>query len=78
MITKRRTCEPGSLDPTLVKNKIVVCDSTVGPSTALESGASGAVIEGDFGFEDLAFSWPLPTTYLNDRDGSAIQSYTNG
>nr|KAJ0221396.1 hypothetical protein LSAT_V11C200093620 [Lactuca sativa] len=51
--------------------------STVGPSTALESGASGAVIEGDFGFEDLAFSWPLPTTYLNDTDGSAVQSYIN-
>ncbi|KAI3519986.1 hypothetical protein L1887_09207 [Cichorium endivia] len=71
------TCEPGSLDPTLVKNKIVVCASTAGPSTALEAGASGAVIVGDFGFEDLAFSWPLPATYLNDTDGSAVQSYMN-
>ncbi|KAI3721248.1 hypothetical protein L2E82_32254 [Cichorium intybus] len=71
------TCEPGSLDPTLVKNKIVICGSTEGPSTALEAGASGAVIVGDFGFEDLAFSWPLPATYLNDTDGSAVESYMN-
>ncbi|KAI3799883.1 hypothetical protein L1987_35188 [Smallanthus sonchifolius] len=66
-----RYCEPDSLDPTLVQNKIVVCEDIEGPGNALLSGASGVVIDGDFGYEDLAFSYPLPTTYLSSKDGNA-------
>ncbi|KAI3721250.1 hypothetical protein L2E82_32256 [Cichorium intybus] len=72
-----RYCEEDSLDPTLVKDKIVVCEDFDGPENALLSGASGVVIEGDFGYEDLAFSFVLPTTYLSGKNGSSVLSYIN-
>ncbi|KAF5770954.1 putative cucumisin [Helianthus annuus] len=72
-----RYCEPDSLDPTLVKNKIVVCEDLLGPDSALQSGASGCVVEGDFGYEDFAFTYILPTTYLSSKDGNAVLHYIN-
>ncbi|KAK1409423.1 hypothetical protein QVD17_35949 [Tagetes erecta] len=72
-----RYCEPDSLDPTLVQNKIVVCEDLDGPENAVLSGASGVVVEGDLGYEDFAFSYPLPTTYLSSKDGRAVLSYIN-
>ncbi|KAL8210712.1 hypothetical protein R6Q57_005149 [Mikania cordata] len=72
-----RYCEFDSLDPTLVQNKIVVCEEFDGPANAIASGASGVVIDGDFGEEDFAFSYPLPTTYLSSKDGNAVLSYIN-
>lgn len=74
---KCRYCEEDSLDPTLVKDKIVVCEDFDGPENALLSGASGVVIEGDFGYDDLAFSFVLPTTYLSGKDGNSVLSYLN-
>ncbi|KAI3793299.1 hypothetical protein L1987_35915 [Smallanthus sonchifolius] len=41
-----------------------------GPRNALLSGASGVVINGDFGSEDYASNYPLPTTYLSSKDGN--------
>ncbi|KAL4576317.1 hypothetical protein LXL04_012409 [Taraxacum kok-saghyz] len=70
-------CEEDSLDPTLVKDKIVVCEDFDGPSNALLSGASGVVVEGDFGYEDLAFSFVMPTTYLSGKNGNSVLSYLN-
>ncbi|KAK9077902.1 hypothetical protein SSX86_001959 [Deinandra increscens subsp. villosa] len=72
-----RYCESDSLDPTMVQNKIVVCEDLQGPESALLSGASGVVVEGDLGYEDLAFAFPLPTTYLNRKDGNVVLSYIN-
>ncbi|KAJ0729699.1 putative cucumisin [Helianthus annuus] len=72
-----RYCQPDSLDPTLVKNKIVVCESLNAPENTLQSGASGVVVIGDFGYEDVAFAYPLPTTYLSSKDGNAVLSYIN-
>nr|XP_043634556.1 cucumisin-like [Erigeron canadensis] len=72
-----RYCEQDSLDPTAVKNKIVVCEDLDGPQNALLSGASGVVIDGDLGYEDFAFSWPLPTTYLSSKDGKGVLAYIN-
>ncbi|XP_076954702.1 cucumisin-like [Bidens hawaiensis] len=72
-----RYCEEDSLDPTLVKNKIVVCKDLTSPVNVLLSGASGAVVEGDLGYDDFAFSYPLPTTYLNSKDGVSVLSYIN-
>ncbi|GJX97443.1 cucumisin-like protein [Tanacetum coccineum] len=68
---------PNSLDPILVKDKIVVCESLRGPDNAVLSGASGVVIEGDFGQEDVSSSFPISTTYLNSEDGEAVLSYIN-
>jgi len=72
-----RYCEEDSLDPTSVRNKIVVCEDLEAPDNALLSGASGVVIEGDFGYEDLAFTYPMSTTYLSSKDGKAVLSYIN-
>ncbi|GKB31691.1 putative cucumisin, partial [Tanacetum coccineum] len=51
-----RFCLPDTLDPTLVKHKIMVCEDFDGPTNALLSGASGVMIENVFGFDDVAFS----------------------
>nr|GEW09389.1 cucumisin-like [Tanacetum cinerariifolium] len=73
-----RFCTPNSLDPILVKDKIVVCESVRGPENALLSGASGVVIEGDhLGREDVSYTFPIATTYLNSQDGEAVLSYIN-
>ncbi|XP_071734496.1 cucumisin-like [Rutidosis leptorrhynchoides] len=72
-----RYCELDSLDPIAVKNKIVVCEDISGPDNAILANTSGVVIEGDLGYEDLAFAWPLPTTYLNSTDGNSVLKYLN-
>lgn len=72
-----RFCRPNSLDPILVKDKIVVCESIHGPENALLSGASGVVIEGHLGGEDNSRTYPIPATYLNNEDGDAVLSYIN-
>ena len=65
------------MDPTSVRNKIVVCEDLEAPDNALLSGASGVVVEGDLGYEDLAFTYPMSTTYLSSKDGKAVLSYIN-
>ncbi|XP_076903689.1 cucumisin-like isoform X1 [Bidens hawaiensis] len=72
-----RYCQPDSLDSTLVKNRIVVCEDFNAAENVLMAGASGAVLKGEFGYEDLAFAYPLPATYLSSNDGNAILSYIN-
>ncbi|XP_071708013.1 cucumisin-like [Rutidosis leptorrhynchoides] len=72
-----RICNLDSLDPTAVKNKIVVCENMFNTDNALLSGASGVVINGNFGYEDLAFNWPLPTTYLSSKNGQKVLKYLN-
>ncbi|KAL8137422.1 hypothetical protein V2J09_003423 [Rumex salicifolius] len=59
-----RVCEAGSLDPSLVRGKIVLCLSIsegVGPYMA---GASGVIMSDD-GPKDIAYDFPLPTAYLD-------------
>ncbi|KAK1409420.1 hypothetical protein QVD17_35946 [Tagetes erecta] len=72
-----RFCDPNSLNPTLIENKIVVCENIQGPRNVFQSGGSGAVIDGDFGSEDYAENYPLPTTYLSSNDGNDVRSYIN-
>ncbi|KAJ0832827.1 putative cucumisin [Helianthus annuus] len=76
-ISRSIYCGSDSLDPALVQNKIVVCDNLLAPYTAAQSGASGIVIDGDFSFDDFAFSYPLPTTYLTSKDGNGVLTYIN-
>ncbi|KAD7480188.1 hypothetical protein E3N88_03324 [Mikania micrantha] len=71
--TLSRFCVPDSLDRVLVQDKIIVCEGYYGPP----SGASGVVIKGDFGYQDEADAFPIPTTYLSNKDGNAILSYIN-
>ncbi|XP_076903692.1 cucumisin-like isoform X3 [Bidens hawaiensis] len=75
--SQSRFCILDSLDPTLVQNTIVVCEDPEASANVSLSGASGVVVAGDFGFEDVAFAFPLPATYLSSKDGNGVLSYIN-
>ncbi|XVF83795.1 hypothetical protein PTKIN_Ptkin16aG0521100 [Pterospermum kingtungense] len=74
--SESRYCWPGTLDETLVKGKIVLCDGLDFMEGPLDVGAVGAVIQDD-GFKDFAFSFPLPVTDLELTDGSDVLQYIN-
>ncbi|XP_047331709.1 cucumisin-like [Impatiens glandulifera] len=71
-----RLCEKNSLDATLVKGKIVLCDKYNLGEAALLAGAAGMVIQFD-GAQDAADVFALPTTYVDLKDGNKILSYIN-
>ncbi|KAF8397395.1 hypothetical protein HHK36_016308 [Tetracentron sinense] len=74
--SESRFCGQGSLDTTLVKGKIVLCDQLDTGEGPLLAGAIGTVMQGG-GFRDVAFSFPLSATYLDVKDGSAVSDYLN-
>ncbi|KAK3028611.1 hypothetical protein RJ639_039954 [Escallonia herrerae] len=71
-----RYCGEDSLDPTLVNNKIVLCDTLNSGKPALLAGAAGILMQ-DGGDKDVAHSFPLPASYLSLNDGSSISIYIN-
>lgn len=68
-----RFCEPDSLDRTLVNGSIVLCD---GLSNAESLGATGAILRDDV-YNDTAFAFPLPASYLGLVDGAQVYDYIN-
>ncbi|KAK2968586.1 hypothetical protein RJ640_009414 [Escallonia rubra] len=71
-----RYCGEDSLDPTLVNNKIVLCDTLNSGKPALLARAAGILMQ-DGGDKDVAHSFPLPASYLSLNDGSSISIYIN-
>ncbi|KAK8487223.1 hypothetical protein V6N11_013946 [Hibiscus sabdariffa] len=71
-----KLCLENSLNPKLVKGKIVVCDRLVSGSGPLAAGAIGALFQG-IGPKDAAFSFPLPASHVDTVDGSRIFVYIN-
>ncbi|XP_024042397.1 cucumisin [Citrus clementina] len=71
-----RFCYQDSLDQNLVKGKIVVCDDLVSGEGPFSAGAVGALMQGQRR-RDRAFSFPLPTSYVDTNDGSDILLYIN-
>ncbi|KAJ6325174.1 hypothetical protein OIU76_012290 [Salix suchowensis] len=71
-----RFCFPNSLDPALVKGKIVLCDALGSGREPFFAGAAGAVMQ-DGDAKDFAKSFPLPLSYLGTREGGHIRSYMN-
>ncbi|OMO76487.1 hypothetical protein COLO4_25553 [Corchorus olitorius] len=71
-----RLCLPGSLNSTLVKGKIVFCETFSDPEGVMEAGALGAVFQ-DGTTKDYAFTYPLPFSNLNIDDGRAVLNYLN-
>ncbi|XP_035548784.1 cucumisin-like isoform X1 [Juglans regia] len=71
-----RYCDPGTLDQNLVKGKIVLCDFLGDGEGALLASAVGTVNKGP-GRRDIAFSFPLPASYLDVVDGSNVYFYIN-
>ncbi|KAK0570398.1 hypothetical protein LWI29_000567 [Acer saccharum] len=67
-------CNENSLDKNLVKGKIVLCDLLDTGEGPFYAGAAGAVIQ-DTTSRDYANNFPLPTSYVNNADGSNILTY---
>ena len=61
---------------TLVNGTIVLCDQLDDGEGALGAGAIGTIMR-DSGFEDVAFSFPLSTSYITLSDGSSVAAYIN-
>ncbi|GLJ43717.1 hypothetical protein SUGI_0910260 [Cryptomeria japonica] len=71
-------CEPGSLDSTKVKGKIVLCyyypdepDDSV-----YSAGGAGVIIILD-SLNDTAFTWFNPATVISSKQGELVFSYIN-
>ncbi|XP_020526609.1 cucumisin-like isoform X2 [Amborella trichopoda] len=67
-------CSPNTLDRGVVKGKIVLCDIINKGEGALDANARGMIMRYD-GYNDLAFSYPLPASLLNTTDGSKVYNY---
>ncbi|KAH6762718.1 subtilase 4.12 [Perilla frutescens var. hirtella] len=71
-----RFCEPDSLDRTLVKGTIVLCDELSDAEPPAAVGATGAILQ-DSIYNDTAFAFPLPASYLGLVDGAQVYQYIN-
>ncbi|KAI4313550.1 hypothetical protein L6164_026520 [Bauhinia variegata] len=74
-----RFCVPNTLDPNLVKGKIVLCDgdsSRIAATSTFLAGAVGVLTQGETR-RDSASIFPLPGSYLNSHDGANTFIYLN-
>lgn len=62
------------MDNKLVKGKIVLCEGNIGAVEAFRAGVVGALIQGHK-FVDIAYSYPLPVSYLKSKDAANIHKY---
>ncbi|OMO76493.1 hypothetical protein COLO4_25547 [Corchorus olitorius] len=74
--SRARYCSTGSLDPNLVKGKIVLCDIVASGSGAFNAGAVGTVMRDQYPYV-YAKSFPLPASSFELVDGNQIFSYIN-
>ena len=77
-------CKPGTLDPTKVKGKILVClrgeNARVDKGQqALQAGAVGMVLANNelTGNEVIADPHVLPASQINYTDGVSLYTYVN-
>eukprot|EP00250_Pteridium_aquilinum_P021382 c25102_g1_i1 orf=57-2447(+) len=71
-------CSQGSLDPTKVKGKLVVCESGSHPeqsSTVFFAGGVGMIIIDTSTTEIGAFTFGIPTSVIGVADGDTLISY---
>ncbi|CAI0540247.1 unnamed protein product [Linum tenue] len=68
-------CDPGCLDSSVVKNKIVICDSSDGKKVAFEAGAKGVIYP--YNSPDAASVVALPASGVDFQSLDAIISYHN-
>ncbi|GAU50036.1 hypothetical protein TSUD_243580 [Trifolium subterraneum] len=73
---KSRFCQPNTLNNTLVKGKIVLCeiDENLGFVEVMRMGVVGLLIWGK-AYKDDAYPFPLPACYLQPKDGAKIYKY---
>ncbi|TYH00449.1 hypothetical protein ES288_A10G277600v1 [Gossypium darwinii] len=72
--SESRYCSGDSLDKTVVKGKIVLCDSVDSGEGPLAAGAVGAIMQY---YLDSAFNFPLPVSCLGSEDGTDVSTYLN-
>lgn len=65
---------PDTLNRTLVKDKIVLCDILVNGEEPFLAGAAGVIMHDVESFED-AKSFPLPASYIHVDDAARVLSY---
>lgn len=72
-------CEEESLSKKQVKGKIVYCLGSNGQdSTISENRGAGVIMSGDDNYSDeVAFSFLIPATVVNQKDGKKIEKYIN-
>ncbi|XP_038892404.1 cucumisin-like isoform X2 [Benincasa hispida] len=71
-----RYCFNNSVDPKLVKGKIVFCETNVDSSEFISlGGAMGVLGKGDKNTMDCEFSYPLPSSTLDVDDATIISHY---
>ncbi|KAL1813286.1 hypothetical protein ACET3Z_023351 [Daucus carota] len=72
-------CEEESLSKKQVKGKIVYCLGSNGQdSTISENRGAGIIMSGDDNYSDeVAFSFLIPATVVNQKDGKKIEKYIN-
>ncbi|KAI4313545.1 hypothetical protein L6164_026517 [Bauhinia variegata] len=74
-----RFCLTNTLDPNLVKGKIVLCEgdlSSLAATSTFLAGAVGVLTQGETE-RDSTFIFPLPGSYLNSHDGANTFIYLN-
>ncbi|EEF38175.1 Cucumisin precursor, putative [Ricinus communis] len=71
-----RYCIKNSLDKTLVKGKIVLCDYISSGETQLVAEAIGTIMQDGY-YQDAAYNFPLPASHLNLDDGFEVSEYVN-
>lgn len=76
LIMKFRYCWDGTLNKTLVQGKIVLCDALDTGEEPAVAGAAGCIMRDEV-YQDVAFLYPLPTSYLSMKDGSHVATYLN-
>lgn len=70
-------CEYGTLSEKKVKGKIVFCLGVGGQDdTIKEYGGAGTIITND-GLKDTPFSYLIPTSVIDPKDGVDIDKYIN-
>ncbi|KAI9078317.1 hypothetical protein K1719_039693 [Acacia pycnantha] len=71
-----RFCSNGTLDPNLVKGKIVLCEGRSRALGTLTAEAIGALTQGQ-SFRDYPVTFPLPASYIDLQDATNIFTYIN-
>lgn len=77
MMWKCRSCNVNnSMDPDLVRGKIVLCDNGASNNgqVAFLAGAIGIIMRDD-GDRDVARAYPLPAVYLGVQAGEGVAAY---
>ncbi|KAK2653732.1 hypothetical protein Ddye_013588 [Dipteronia dyeriana] len=69
-----RFCIPGEMDSNKVKGNIILCEGLGDGSKIVRADGVGVVMPGLY-FEDYAFSFPLPVTFISRQDIAKVLEY---